>query len=179
MNAQLKEVPEIDTPRIYVACLASYNNGILHGAWIDAVNGVDAMRDGINAMLKASPMPNAEEWAIHDSVWIDLNECDNLERVHDIAMFIEEHGELGYELMKMNGGNVPYSIEMLEDHYHGEWDSKRDFVYDLVESCGYLDGASETIKRYFDYEAFERDLFISDYDDIYISGSGYHIFSTH
>lgn len=22
--------------RIYVACLASYNNGVLHGKWIDA-----------------------------------------------------------------------------------------------------------------------------------------------
>jgi len=24
------------TPQIYVACLASYNNGFLHGQWIDA-----------------------------------------------------------------------------------------------------------------------------------------------
>ena len=27
-------------PRIYVACLAAYNNGILHGAWIDAAQVV-------------------------------------------------------------------------------------------------------------------------------------------
>jgi hypothetical protein len=26
-----------EAPKIYVACLASYNNGILHGKWIDAV----------------------------------------------------------------------------------------------------------------------------------------------
>ena len=25
-----------EQPRIYVACLAAYNNGILHGAWIEA-----------------------------------------------------------------------------------------------------------------------------------------------
>lgn len=25
-----------DGPRIYVACLAAYNNGHLHGRWIDA-----------------------------------------------------------------------------------------------------------------------------------------------
>lgn len=45
--------------RIYVACLASYNNGRLHGAWIDCA-GKDA--DDINAeiatMLRASPYPN-------------------------------------------------------------------------------------------------------------------------
>ncbi len=29
--------------RIYVACLAAYNNGILHGAWIDATQGEDGI----------------------------------------------------------------------------------------------------------------------------------------
>ena len=28
--------PPTEQPRIYVACLAAYNNGILHGAWIEA-----------------------------------------------------------------------------------------------------------------------------------------------
>lgn len=45
-------------PRIYVACLASYNNGCLHGAWIDADQDADAIRTEIRAMLKASPYPN-------------------------------------------------------------------------------------------------------------------------
>ncbi|CZG68743.1 Antirestriction protein [Legionella pneumophila] len=27
--------PFMDTPQIYIACLASYNNGIFHGQWID------------------------------------------------------------------------------------------------------------------------------------------------
>jgi hypothetical protein len=35
--------------RIYVACLASYNNGILHGAWIDAWQDETAVWDEINA----------------------------------------------------------------------------------------------------------------------------------
>ena len=29
-------------PRIYVACLAAYNNGYLHGVWIDADQDADA-----------------------------------------------------------------------------------------------------------------------------------------
>lgn len=53
-------------PKIYVACLAAYNNGILHGEWIDANQEADAIRDDIAAMLKASPITDAEEWAIHD-----------------------------------------------------------------------------------------------------------------
>ena len=57
---------ETITPRIYVACLAAYNNGELHGAWIDADQDADAIREEIAVILTTSPEPNAEEWAIHD-----------------------------------------------------------------------------------------------------------------
>lgn len=44
--------------RFYAACLASYNNGRLHGAWIDASADVEEMQSKVNAMLAASPYPN-------------------------------------------------------------------------------------------------------------------------
>lgn len=47
-----------DTPKIYVACLASYNNGVLHGRWIDASSDVDAMQEEVNAILRESKFPN-------------------------------------------------------------------------------------------------------------------------
>ena len=40
--------------RIYVACLAAYNNGCLHGRWIDATTP-DEIMDAVRAMLAASP----------------------------------------------------------------------------------------------------------------------------
>lgn len=53
-------------PLIYVASLADYDNGRLHGVWIYA----DADRSDIDAaiasMLAASSEPHAEDWAIHD-----------------------------------------------------------------------------------------------------------------
>jgi len=52
--------------QIYVACLASYNNGILHGAWINAEQDAYAIYDEVQTMLTASPVKDAEEWAIHD-----------------------------------------------------------------------------------------------------------------
>lgn len=55
-----------DTPRVYIACLAAYNSGKLHGRWIDADQDADDIRREVAEMLKASPEPNAEEWAIHD-----------------------------------------------------------------------------------------------------------------
>ncbi|MEH6808999.1 MAG: antirestriction protein ArdA, partial [Hyphomonas oceanitis] len=54
----------VERPRIYVACLAAYNGGRLHGRWIDATEH-EAVWKEVRAMLAASPEPDAEEWAIH------------------------------------------------------------------------------------------------------------------
>tara|TARA_R110000796_G_scaffold9452_7_gene32203 strand:+ start:1004 stop:1669 length:666 start_codon:yes stop_codon:yes gene_type:complete len=55
------------TPRFYAACLASYNNGVLHGAWIEASTDTDEMQEEIAAMLRASKFPN---------VTVDCPQCD-------------------------------------------------------------------------------------------------------
>lgn len=54
--------------RIYVACLASYNNGVLHGKWIDATADVEAMQDDINEILRSSKFPNV-------TIQIPCDEC--------------------------------------------------------------------------------------------------------
>jgi antirestriction protein len=66
------------TAKVYVACLAAYNNGILHGSWIDANQEAQAIHDAIKDMLASSPIANAEEWAIHDYegfCGLRLSEC--------------------------------------------------------------------------------------------------------
>jgi antirestriction protein len=53
--------------RIYVACLASYNSGTLHGAWIDCEGkDADELQTEVSAMLRASPEPNVQ---------VDCPEC--------------------------------------------------------------------------------------------------------
>jgi antirestriction protein len=57
------------TPCIYVADLAAYNAGYLHGVWIECCPAdADAWQQAIDEMLAASPVgEDAEEWAIHDT----------------------------------------------------------------------------------------------------------------
>jgi hypothetical protein len=54
--------------RIYVASLSDYNDGVLHGAWINADQEADELHGDVGAMLRESIQPWAEEWAIHDYV---------------------------------------------------------------------------------------------------------------
>lgn len=54
------------TARIYVACLASYNNGVLYGKWIDASTDVMEMSAEIQEMLAGSPFPNVTRQKYED-----------------------------------------------------------------------------------------------------------------
>ena len=55
-----------ETPKIYVADLAAYVNGRLHGRWIEANQDPEDIHQEIQEMLAESPEPSAEEHAIHD-----------------------------------------------------------------------------------------------------------------
>ncbi|MFD7162802.1 antirestriction protein ArdA [Streptomyces violascens] len=79
--------------QVYVACLASYNNGILHGEWIDATQDTNDIYEGIAKVLRTSPIPDAEEFAIHDYDdfgAINLGEYESIENVHAIAAALDE-----------------------------------------------------------------------------------------
>ena len=57
----------LDTPQIYVACLAAYNSGYLYGTFIDATQDPEDIHDQIQQMLSSSPVSDVEaceDWAI-------------------------------------------------------------------------------------------------------------------
>jgi len=166
-------------PQIYVACLASYNNGRLFGEWIDATLEPALIQEEIFNMLAKSPVANAEEFAIHDYEdfgCICLDEYESISNVHEIAIFIQEHGELGAELYAFTG-DLKDSKYMLENNYHGEHDSELNFAIQLFEDC-YMYEVPKAIQYYIDYDAFRRDLFSSDYCSVNINGS-VHVFSNY
>lgn len=164
------------TPTIYVACLAAYNHGFLHGAWIDATQDIMEIYAEINKILKASPIECAEEFVIHYYEGfgdVQLSEYASIEYVVQIVQFINEHGELGGALLGS------YTIEeaetLLEDHYQGSYKSEVDFAYFIFEEF-YAEAIPENLKFYFDYEAFARDLFINNYFSVEAHGE-VHVFS--
>jgi antirestriction protein len=146
------------TPHIYVACLASYNNGILHGRWIDAFQDADGIRAEVRMMLAASPVPDAEEWAIHDYEGFEgvrLSEWEGFDRVAELAAFLDEHGELGAKVLEHVGGTLDEAREMLEDNYCGEYRSLADFAQEITEETTEI---PPTLCHYIDYEAMARDM---------------------
>lgn len=117
------------SPRIYVARPAAYNNGFLHGAWIDADQDADQIRDEIAAMLARSPVEDAEEYAIHDYEGfegVSISEYAGIERVTRMAAFVAEHDALGAGLLEQFSGDIEQAESILEDCYHGQFASLAD-----------------------------------------------------
>jgi antirestriction protein len=147
-------------PRIYVACLASYNAGLLHGEWIDPAQDLEDLYNEIQAMLAASPVQGAEEWAIHDYEGftpLNLGEHPPLDQVREIALLIEEHGP-AYAAYADYVGSGPASEDGFKDTYQGTWGSFAAYAKDYINSVEGLDKIPEDLRRYFDYEAYARDL---------------------
>ena len=152
-----------DTPRVYIACLAAYNNGKLHGRWIDADQDGDDIRAEIAEMLKASPEPHAEEWAIHDFEnfgGVRLSEWEAIEKLAELAELIVEHGDIIAKLVDHVGGlqYLEHAKQLMEEEYAGAHDSLEDFAYEFLEDTGQLESVPENLRPYFDYEKFARDL---------------------
>jgi len=125
-----------NTPQIYAACLASYNKGILHGQWIDATQLVDTIKADIDKMLAKSPVLGAEEYAIPDTenfFGITISENEDLETVIEIAEFLEEHEELGAEVLKDVDNDVDEAKRLMEECYQGEYKSEEAFAYQLAD----------------------------------------------
>lgn len=150
------------TPKIYVACLAAYNNGMLHGRWIEANQEAEAIHAEIEEMLSKSPIGRAEEWAIHDYegfCGLRLSESEDIETVAEMAQMIQEHGEAWAKFAEYEGVEHA-TLERFEEAYAGEWDSEEDFAENLASETMEI---PKHLEYYIDYEKFARDLFINDY----------------
>ncbi|KTD13968.1 antirestriction protein ArdA [Legionella israelensis] len=166
----------MDTPQIYVACLASYNNGTLHGEWISATQSESDIMAEIYDMLANSPKEDAEEFAIHDFEGFgnaDISEYTSIKTIADYGNFINEHGHVGAALLSEYEASEAES--MMDDCYQGSFDSEVDFAWQLFDEC-YAHQIPEHLRYYFDCEAFARDLFINDYCSVDVNGET-HVFS--
>lgn len=158
-------------PAIYVASLADYVNGHLHGVWLDAARDPADIYADIAAMLARSREPNAEEFAIHDDEQFGpwrVNEYDSIERVSRIARGIAEHG-YAYAAWAdaldddLNDIDPESETAAFHEAYLGHYNSITDYAEQLADDLGFTDELAklpERMRRYthIDYAAMARDL---------------------
>ena len=151
-----------DVPRIYVACLAAYNDGHLHGRWIRCDQDKDDIVSNIKEMLAESPVPFAEEWAIHDyENWggLSLHEFECLDDIAAAGEFLAESGAIAGALLEHLGGidEVAAARRTLDEDYQGAFDDLGTWAEEFLTESGQLAALPENLRYYFDYAAFAND----------------------
>lgn len=142
---------------IYVADLAAYNAGILHGVWINATDDLEEIQEQVNAMLAASPEPDVEEYAIHDYEGFGnyrLSGYEGLEAAHEIACFIEEYSDFGSELLS-HFGDPDEARRVADEDYCGCYRSLAEYAKELTEETTDIPAS---LVYYIDYESMGRDM---------------------
>lgn len=161
--------------RIYVSCLAAYNNGYLHGEWIDATLEADEIEQRVQAMIKRSPACDAEEWAIHDYELggVRIGEGESFETVADIGKLLSsgDYPEvvLSYVIGENSGESYDRIIEILEESYIGEYESAEDYACEFCKEVG--EEIPKWLENYVDYSSMARDWEYSG--DIQTLSNGY------
>ncbi|MEK6703818.1 MAG: antirestriction protein ArdA [Planctomycetota bacterium] len=169
-------------PRIYVASLADYNAGRLHGHWMDADQEPADLHAQIRALLAESREPIAEEWAIHDhegfGAWRP-GEFESIDTVSAVACGIVEHGEM-FAALVSHLGTVEEAARYLADGYHGAWDSVAEYAQGFVDDLysGELRELPDFIRYRIDYEGIGDDLELGGDIFTVACGGSIHVFSS-
>lgn len=167
-------------PRIYVASLSDYNNGRLHGVWLDAARTADEIYADIEAMLATSKDTDAEEFAIHDFDdfgAVRLGEYETIPHVAAIARGIEQHGHAFAAWVDANEGDSDM-LERFSENYIGHYESLEAYAEEIIDDHGYQqlvdDVIPESLRPYMriDTDALARDMYLDGSVVVYPDETG-------
>ena len=136
---EAERVTQTAIPRVYVASLSDYNNGHLHGTWIEPAQDEEVLEAAVSEMLALSTQPGAEEIGIFDYEGFGparINEYESLAEVSQLARGIVEHGTAFAHFSCLLGTHDPEKLKHFEDAYLGHFDSYEAFGDHVLESFG-------------------------------------------
>jgi len=166
------------TEGAYIACLASYNAGILHGQWVDltGITDIEDIQECIDYIISTSKQPFAEEYACHDWSGIPKFLASEHPNWDDVVKYLDVVAELpdndAYNYL-CDDRNQVLSEDDFWDSYCGHYTSEEDYAQETYEEI--YDLKDNPLLNYVDWERVWKDMTYDGYSSHYQDG-GYHIF---
>ena len=153
--------------KIFVTNLGKYNEGELIGEWVSLPIDESELEE---VLERIGINEEYEEYFITDYETefdgLDIDEYSNIEELNELAAQLENFDEYDLEkvgaIIEAYGAKLQDAIENIDNYTYYSGKTLEDVAYELVESCYNL---SEFALRYFDYEAFARDLGFDGYTE--------------
>lgn len=166
--------------RGYIACLGLWNEGIDKGRWIDFPIDSDELTEVLTAI--GCDAENEEYFFPDWESPVKLGEYESVDRVNDIAERldeIDEDADIIEAILNEYSHDIKAGLSILENGnytFHDNCDDMEDVARQVIADFNRLGcNHSEDINlllRYFDYEAYGRDLEVEGY---YIPAAGGYI----
>ena len=163
-------------PRAWVGCLAAYNAGTLHGAWLDCDDEY-TFGEGCKSILASSPVDDAEELWVMDHEGLPMSgECNPQEalRLGLVVDAVVNVGGWPFELIEHAidhvGEDLKSITDYIEENYQGTYKDRSDFAYDFHESIG--TEIPEHLQYYIDWDAMGRDMLMCNFYDVDLGSGG-------
>jgi antirestriction protein len=160
---------------IYVNTWGNYNeNGADLGEWITLPMDEDELQERLDSI--AETMNDSDpEWFVNDYEWttdiqpFEVNELDNYfelnERLQELEALDEWEQKEIEAAMEAFGYTFEEALEKQQQGYFTFYPDQElyDVAYELVNECYFTKDTPELFERYFNYEAFARDLGFDGY----------------
>ena len=162
---------------IFVNTWGNYNeNGADGGKWITLPMSAEELKSTLEN-IAAAMGDNDPEWAMHDYEWttdidlFDVSEHENITALNERLQDLEELEE--WELEEVAAAMEAFGYEFLEAverQQNGYFTLYRNMdltevAEELVNECYFTKDTPDIFTRYFDYEAFGRDLRFDGYTE--------------
>lgn len=164
-----------DRPAVYVGTYHKYASGSIDGRWVNPgdYESYEDFIDALNEMHSDEPSGMREfmfqdKEYLPDSLYSEsyfseaaFAYCKAYDEASDsdaLEAYVEYFGD--------DFDDADDLIDKFNDSYFGEFDSDEDLAYELVEETGMLSDVPENLRYYFDYEAYARDLMITDFCEV-------------
>lgn len=153
----------------FITNLGKYNEGVLMGEWITFP--ID--EEDLEAVLERIGI-NEEYEEVFFTDWesdFDLNfgEYENIENVNDLAERLEALDKHDLEkleaIMEATGDSLEEALEEMDDAIFYPGYTLEEVAEEIVNDLYFTKDTPEILTRYFDYEAFARDLSLDGYTE--------------
>lgn len=152
-------------PRVWIGCLACYNNGHLVGDWFNATVADEVTVADVHG---AQPPQGT-----HEEIWVfdtdampgpaeEMSPQEAAQRAQRLAEVAEDDRD-AFAAWWASGDHVEDSVGLpvasdFEERFCGTWGSFRGYAEHLADETGLLNEAPDEVARYFDWAGWIRDL---------------------
>ena len=157
------------TPRAWVGCLSCYNSGRLFGKWINGTECEDLESAGIATMETVGDYSAlrcvkcfGDEFSVMDHenyLGLINGECGISEAAEAARQLAEITDDSEREIViAWLGNGMKFDLDTMREAYIGEYSHDAAMAEEFAENCDLLGDMPESLRYYFDFEAYARDL---------------------